>query len=260
MKVSHEVPLRMLSNSRSFNDYDYALVHLFGDYPEYHKFYKESLMLGREVILDNSLFELGKAWDSNLFIQAIKDLQPTYYIIPDSFDNYYGTIKLFDDFLLKIKSLKTDSKKIGVIHGRSLDEYIACYKHIEPFVDKVAISFGYSYYQEVGVGNINLNRMLGRYRLISDLLKYKIINTNKPHHLLGGSLPQEFSLYRHKLFSFINTIDTSSPVVHGIQGIKYQNYGLDDKSDIKMIDFFEHDIVNMDIIEYNIGVFRTFVK
>lgn len=35
MLVSHEVPLSLLEKSRSFNDYDYALVHLFEIYPEF---------------------------------------------------------------------------------------------------------------------------------------------------------------------------------------------------------------------------------
>ena len=34
--ISHEVPLSLLEMSRWFNDYDYALVHLFEDYPHYY--------------------------------------------------------------------------------------------------------------------------------------------------------------------------------------------------------------------------------
>lgn len=39
MLVSHEVPLSLLEKSRSFNDYDYALVHLLEIYPAYKQFY-----------------------------------------------------------------------------------------------------------------------------------------------------------------------------------------------------------------------------
>lgn len=43
MLVSHEVPLSLLEKSRTFNDYDYALVHLFEIYPAYKQFYIDSL-------------------------------------------------------------------------------------------------------------------------------------------------------------------------------------------------------------------------
>ena len=40
MLVSHESPISMLDESRNYNDYDYALVHLFEKYPEYYNFFK----------------------------------------------------------------------------------------------------------------------------------------------------------------------------------------------------------------------------
>ncbi len=64
MLVSHESPISMLETSRKYNDYDYALVHLFETHPQYYNFFKVSLNLGREVLLDNSIFELGEAFDS----------------------------------------------------------------------------------------------------------------------------------------------------------------------------------------------------
>ena len=57
IKTSHEVPLSMLEQSRAFNDYDYALVHLFEKYPKYYDFFKKSIEMGRDVLLDNSIFE-----------------------------------------------------------------------------------------------------------------------------------------------------------------------------------------------------------
>ena len=53
MLVSHETPISFLEESREYNDYDYALVHLFETHPEYYSFFKCSLGMGREVLLDN---------------------------------------------------------------------------------------------------------------------------------------------------------------------------------------------------------------
>ena len=69
MLVSHESPIAILEESKSYNDYDYALVHLFESQPEYYSFFKQSLLAGREVLLDNSIFELGEAFDPKKYIR-----------------------------------------------------------------------------------------------------------------------------------------------------------------------------------------------
>ena len=62
MLVSHETPISFLDKSLRYNDYDYALVHLFETHPEYYSFFKRMLSMGREVLLDNSIFELKTAF------------------------------------------------------------------------------------------------------------------------------------------------------------------------------------------------------
>ena len=67
-------------------------------------------------------------------------------------------------------------------------------------VDMIAISFDYSYY-EVCCPHPNkyISWMLGRVKLLGDLVRDNIINEDKPHHLLGCGLPQEFSFYKNIL-------------------------------------------------------------
>ena len=45
MLISHEVPKCLFNQSIEFNDYDYALVHLFDTDPEYLKFFQKSLRI-----------------------------------------------------------------------------------------------------------------------------------------------------------------------------------------------------------------------
>ena len=62
--------------------------------------------------------------------------------------------------------------------------------------DYIAISFDFSYYQTTGAGNTKFERYVdGRQQLIKNLIDRGIWNWNKPHHLLGTSLPQEFKYY-----------------------------------------------------------------
>ena len=47
------------------------IVHLFQTNQQYYDFYKKSLEQGRHVILDNSVFELEEAFDSDEFAKSI---------------------------------------------------------------------------------------------------------------------------------------------------------------------------------------------
>lgn len=251
MLVSHEVPICLLEESRQFNDYDYALVHLFEDLPEYFDFYKQSLLLDRKVILDNSIFELGEAFDPDIFASYIEKLKPTEYIVPDSLENTEETIKNFDSFVSLYKDLPGNI--IGVVQGKTFKELVECYSYMKDRADKIAISFDYSYYLSIAE-----NYMEGRIRFFKKLLQYNIIDINKPHHLLGCYLPQEFKNYTN--FKWIESIDTSNPIVHGIKGIKYTERGLNFKEKIKLAELIniKKEELNFDLINYNIKIFRSF--
>ena len=99
--------------------------------------------------------------------------------------------------------------------------------------------------------------MLGRISLINRLLKDNIINLDKPHHLLGCGLPQEFTYY--KGMDFIETVDTSNPVVHAIKGIRYNEWGLLDKESQKLVDLFNTNAhsINRETLYYNLTKFNA---
>ncbi len=260
--VSHESPIELLEDSRLYNDYDYALVHLFEEIPEYYNFFKTGKKLGRMILLDNSIFELGVAFDSDKFAEKIIDLQPSEYIVPDVFNNCEETIIQFEKWLDKYGDLP--GKKIGVIHGNNIPEYIECYKYMSAKADKIAISFGYDFYKNYVLHpNNSTNYMLGRISLISYLLHNEIINTKMPHHLLGCGNPLEFSFYDKKHHAFIESIDTSSPIVHAILNIKYSEDMCNwEKRDIKLVNLIhtpKHQI-NADILQYNLTQFKKFIK
>ena len=105
MLVSHESPISILEESKEYNDYDYALVHLFETHPEYYEFFKNSLSQDREVLLDNSIFELGEAFDSDKFAKYVEELKPSYYIVPDVLEDGYQTMLNYNDFVKKYPDL-----------------------------------------------------------------------------------------------------------------------------------------------------------
>jgi hypothetical protein len=236
IKIAHEAPLEIFDDIQSLTDYDYALVHLFEENEEYWNKFKTAASKGREIILDNSIFELEEAFDAEKFDQWVNKLKPTWYIVPDALEDAYKTIDQMEDWNNKGYGYE-GSGKIGVVQGKSYDEIVDCYNYMnkEADVDMIAISFDYSYYtKSVPHANKYVSWMLGRVKLLGDLLKDGVINKDKPHHLLGCGLPQEFSFYSHSDYDWIYSLDTSNPVVHGIKGIEYGVEGLWSKESQKL--------------------------
>jgi hypothetical protein len=262
MKISHECPISLFEESKQFNDYDYALVHLFETKPQYYQYFKDAIAEGRHVILDNSIFELGTAFDPEQYAHYIKELQPTEYIIPDALEDAATTISNAKSFIASYPDLP--GKTIGVVQGKTYDELVKCYNYMNSHVDKIAISFDYSYYLEVCPHpNKWIGYALGRAVTLTRMYNEQVTNTAKPHHLLGCASPIEFSFYRCSKFDWIDSLDTSNPIVHGLLGIKYEPAGLLNKQSIKMcdmIDMKDFDEKILKCVEHNINLFRSYVK
>ena len=257
IKVSHESPLCLLETSRGYNSFCYALVHLFEKYPQYYQHFRSSVLMNREVLLDNSIFELGKAFDSNKFVEWINKLEPSYYIVPDVLEDADATMHGFMDFVETYTDLP--GMKIGVVQGKTYRELVDCYNFMVDCADYIAISFDYSYYQTTGRGATNLERMMyGRRRFIDSLVQDHIWCWDKPVHLLGCSLPQEFKHY--KKIDNIRSLDTSNPVMAGIKGMRYAgDLGLTIKPKGLLADHMEVklDQDQLDLIDYNLQAFKT---
>jgi len=263
IKIAHESPKSIFEEVQKFTDYDYALVHLFEEDEEYLRQFERAVSKGREVILDNSIFELEEAFDADKFAKWVNHLRPTWYIIPDSLENGAKTIKQAEDWFSKYKDLP--GKSIGVAQGLTYGDIVRTYQYLDELgVDMIAISFDYSYYNNFAVPHPNkyVSWMLGRVKLLGDLVKDGIINKDKPHHLLGCGLPQEFSFYKHADYNFIYSLDTSNPVVHGIKGIQYNTDGLWSKESQKLHELIDYPLDKLDInlILNNIQKFRWFTN
>ena len=260
IKISHETPISLFKQSLEWNDYQYCLVHLLEEQPKYLEHFRMCRDKGVPVILDNSIFELGTAFEAKKFAKWIEELKPDEYIIPDVLEDSQGTIESLHKWMVIYGHLP--GKKIGVVQGKTYEEIIECYREVDKFCDKIAISFNYSLYEHLAPSGSNLiSWCIGRQVLLNKLLEDGVINISKPHHLLGIALPQEvkyYSLFSER-FSWIESLDTSNPIVHGLLGIKYSDEGLETKSSIKLFELITSEIENLDIIEYNISKFAEFL-
>ena len=259
IRIAHESPKSIFEDVQKQTDYDYALVHLFEEDKEYLEQFKKAVAKGREVILDNSIFELEEAFDADQFAYWIKELRPTWYIVPDALEDTKKTMSQMGSWNMKYSDVP--GKKIGVVQGKTYEQIVGCYEYMDKLadVDMIAISFDYSYYtKSVPHPNKYVSWMLGRVKLLGDLVRDGIINEDKPHHLLGCGLPQEFSFYSQ--YPWIYSLDTSNPVVHGIKGIGYRSDGLWSKESQKLFELINYEVEDTNLILNNIHKFRWFAN
>ena len=243
IKISHEVPRCLLYDSENFNDYDYALVHLLEEDETYREYFLEARDKGRYIILDNSLHELGHAYNDAGLLKWIEELRPNEFIIPD----VWASIELPEGV-----------EKVAVVQATTIHEAATCYQTYRDLgYQKIAFSYGASYYNDiVPHPNHDLGKALGRLSVISALYKTKVISQRDRIHLLGCAVPQEFGWY--KGYECIESIDTSNPVMAALEGIRYTTAGLDKKPKANMNDYYYmlEEEVNWDLLTDNLTRFR----
>ena len=256
VKVSHEVPFSLLEWSKDHMEYQYCLPHLMEENEQYREHFMQCKVDGIEIYLDNSLHELGHAMDDATLIKWMNTLKPSTFFIPDAWEDYDASVVNARRWAnIEVPNGVT---KTAVVQARSLHEAILC---VQTYRDlgykKFAFSYGASYYNDLYPHpNKDLGKAIGRFIAISTMYQEKILLDSDRVHLLGTSWPAEFASY-HKM-PFIESIDTSNPVMAALEGNWYNSLGLDKKPIANMNNFQDipYDDVNLYLVEYNIRRFR----
>tara|TARA_R110000803_G_scaffold104861_4_gene173082 strand:+ start:255 stop:1046 length:792 start_codon:yes stop_codon:yes gene_type:complete len=256
IKISHETPLCLLNDSRRFNDYDYCLPHLLDEEPGYLDYFLDSKKQGRYIIMDNSLHELGKAYNHERLIHWINVLKPNEFIVPDVWESPIESIQNAEIWTLY--DFPKGVEKVAVVQATTLYEAAQCVKAYKDLgYGKICFSYGASYYNDICTHpNKDLGKALGRLMVISTLLKTGELKQDDRIHLLGCAVPQEFGWYSG--INCIESIDTSNPVMATLEDMQYKSHGLYQKPKANMNDFFYSldDQIDYDLLTYNLDMFR----
>tara|TARA_R110000744_G_scaffold180421_1_gene299474 strand:+ start:49 stop:837 length:789 start_codon:yes stop_codon:yes gene_type:complete len=256
IKISHEVPMCLLEDSKQFNDYDYCLPHLLDEEPGYLEYFRKAKAAGRYIIMDNSLHELGKAYTSERLIHWVNELEPNEFIVPDVWENCTESIQNAE--IWNLYTFPKNTEKVAVVQAKTIHEASKC---VQAYKDlgygKICFSYGASYYNDICPHpNIDLGKALGRLYVISALMKMGDINQDDRIHLLGCAVPQEFGWYKD--INCIESIDTSNPVMSALEGQEYLSGGLYQKPKVNMNDHFymTFDELDFEILDHNLTMFR----
>jgi hypothetical protein len=261
VKLSHEVPFCLLEKSREFNDFDYLLPHLMDENEEYRNFFYKSKEMGRYIVMDNSLHELGEAYNTERLMHWINEIKPNEFIVPDVWEDYAASVR--NAKLWAQIELPEGVLKVAVVQAKSLHEATLCTQAYKDFgYRKIAYSYGAQYYHDLAPHpNKDFGKAIGRFMVINDLINSKILSHTDRVHLLGTASPIEFGLYKN--IKCIESIDTSNPIMATIEGRTYNDLGLSPKPTANMNshqnmqlkgEFYPE--VFLEILEYNIRKFR----
>jgi hypothetical protein len=258
MKISHEVPLHLLSWSKSVNDYEYILPYFYKRYPEYKEFYLQCKAEGRFSILDNGLFE-GETYTTHALINLINEVTPNIFVVPDEWNDWSKTYDHAKEWIELTNKLPENTHLLVVLQGETFEEMKRLYKF--------CYNLGYRYfalnhssiaYNSLFPHKNNLvSKMMGRIQAVH--LFSSVVTDDVYFHLLGASLPQEFMYYEG--YDFIKSIDTSNPILVGANKETYDKFGMLTKPKDKMEVYFEQDMIPcINQISENVDEFRKLIK
>lgn len=263
LKVSHELPLSLMHYSYKWNDFEYCLPHLLDKYDQYRIFFQKARLDKRFIIMDNGLFE-GYTHTKEDLVDKIHLVQPNIFIVPDAWNDSAQTLmnaKNWYNEQFYHKLIPHNVNLMAVCQGKTMDELIQTYQ--------ILFDVGYRYiafnHSSVAYTTFYPNhpplkaQMFGRMELVRRLVEKNIIDKSIYHHLLGASDFKEFMAYSD--WEFIKSVDTSSPIINGYNGFKFDLETPYEKPKEKLEDIMELDLSDkFELIEENVNFFRGLAK
>ena len=261
IKISHECPKSILNYLTDKLDYVYCLPHLMEEDEEYRNYFLKCKEEGKEIYLDNSLPELSYAMDDDILTKWIEILEPSTFFVPDVWEKDLHTLNNAYRWI-EYKNKFPKTTLTPVIQTTSLKDIKELYREYKRMgYDKVAFSYGNSVYERLfSYPNKDLAKSFGRLQVLSYLYNEKVIKENDRIHLLG--LSTTFELQFLNQFPFIESLDSSNPVMLTLDGNAYHSNGWYVKPKSNMNDCFDTPIeyINLELLDYNINKFKELLQ
>lgn len=289
IKINSELPNCMLEENLTLNEYDFVLFHLYESDERYRNFYKQMRIAhpDRLMIFDNSAYEYfvkGETLDMDKYVQAILDLKPNFYILPDVLRDKDKTIEGIITFVEKYikndkyrKQLLTGgiSYPMAIAQGSSSEDLVECVQMFKEMgLSVIGLPFHLDFYTDgpydadiesefietYMVETEDIRYAMGRIQWVRDhrgLLGLDEDPRNRPFsyiHMLGSHCPYEKVFYCHD----INSMDTGYPVKCAIEGLRLGEES--QKPSVIIDDFLNEELPEnkKQLIRDNVKLFREY--
>ena len=210
MKVAIIAPIPHLKYTQ-LGTMHMALAHLVLKSSAYSQFYKNESMF---KILDNGTFE-GEPIPFEKVLTIAELINAQEIVLPDIMYDSKQTVQLADNTmgLLMKKGLLTKYRWLGVVQGRTEEEWWDCFHYFNhhPHISTIGIN---KLSTPLAFGGTTAN---ARLHVTKYLEEEGYVKQNKAYHLLGGSYEIVREVHSHP--SWVRSIDSSAPIIYGGKGI-----------------------------------------
>jgi len=243
MILALECPTELVDEIQPLADFDFILAHVVlrrGSYASYCE------KPGRMKILDNSCNELLHPCTFKELKEAADMVKPDYIVAPDYLGDYFSTERALDEAI----TIFDKEKIFPVIQGHELKYALECADYIaSKGFEKIAVPYDITSSRGSSLESMASKRV----RVVRELLpRFEWV------HLLGMTTLEELESYKNK--KQVKSIDTGSPILHGINGIRFGRDELLNKS-IPTWNLMEvAPRINLADIYYNIGYLRKILN
>jgi hypothetical protein len=202
-------------------DFDFVLTHsVLGDkaYAKYYTDHRED----RYLVLDNSTNEKLEPCTLEEIREAAETVKPDLIVAPDYLGNHFATERALE----KCLEIWPKNRILPVLQGHDYATAMECTDFIDKLgFDRIAVPYDIACGREASLESMAASR----YRVIRALHSSQY---SFDVHLLGLTTLEEVGKYRD--WMEVESIDTGSPVLHGLRGKMYGRSPLLPKSDPTM--------------------------
>lgn len=218
MKIAFIGPTKHLKEFSCYKDNSYHMIlaqHIIGD-EKYREFYEERRRKGDFLLLDNGAYEFGQSVNKEVLIKAALLSQPNLLVLPDKRGFKKETIEMSYDFLNTLKhEIPKHTRIMAVTQGSNRADWLSCFLQFanDPDIDTIGISSTHGFLPRE-------THYFSRAETIEYLAENDLIPKGKTIHLCGVGNSGHIELERLKKFEFIEGVDTSAPVIHGLNNVR----------------------------------------
>ena len=226
---------------------------VLGD-PAYREFFAREAARGADIIIDNGVFDLGRALPARDLITAGRAVAAREIILPDVMGDGPATLKTSEEAARDIRDLASGEFRLcAVLHADNDDEWLRTYDALVTggYADTIALPASRHPDPDGRLCRTRwaATRHLAERGLVDDRLVYRLLGLGYTGHL---------ELVEQREHAWISSVDGAAPVLLGAMGIALLPDGPYSKPHTPRVDRLGPiPEERFDLIRDNIAVVRT---